>query len=386
MMIFGHLQRLGGASIMKPKNTERTVSRRGAMGLMAAGAAGAGTLATPHIARAQPRRLTMATTWPAGSPGVGVNAQRCADMIAAMSGGRIEIDFYGAGELVPPFEVFDAVSAGTADLGHGTPYYWQGKDMAVHYFTNMPFGLTAAEHTGWLYFGGGQELWDRVYEPFNLRAFYAGSSGVQAGGWFRREINSLDDLQGLTMRIAGLGGEVMRRLGVNVVLLPPGEIFAAMEAGTVDAAEWVGPWNDIAFGLQRVANHYYLPAFHEFGPALELMINLDVWNSLEEDLQQIVRVAAMGSGTESLGDFTYHNIQSYQDILGMEGIHVHSWPDDIIEAKARAAREVEEEVANASPLAREVHDSYSAYIERAAQYANVMDAEALRMRALAYNL
>jgi TRAP-type mannitol/chloroaromatic compound transport system substrate-binding protein len=233
-----------------------------------------GALAAPHVARAQQtHNWSMAMSWPKGSPGVGVNAERCARMIEAMSGGRIRITLYGAGELVPPFEVFDAVAEGTAQLGHGSPYFWQGKNSVFQFFSGVPFGLTAAEHSAWLYFGGAQALWDRAYEPFGVVSFYAGSSGPQAGGWFARPIESLDDLRGLNMRIAGLGGEVMRRLGVNVVLLPPGEIFGALQAGTIDAAEWIGPWNDLAFGLYRIAKYYYMPAFHEFGPALELMVN-----------------------------------------------------------------------------------------------------------------
>ncbi len=206
--------------------TGRTgIGRRQVLGL--GGAAAATALAAPHVARAQVQHdWKLAMAWPKNSPGVGVNAERCARMIEAMSGGRIRIEVFGAGELVPPFEVFDAVSAGTAELGHGAPYFWQGKDQVFHYFTGVPFGLTAAEHSGWLYFGVAQGLWERSYEPHGVVPFYAGSSGPQAGGWFARPVDTLDDLRGLNMRIAGLGGEVMRRLGVNVVLLPPGRSSA----------------------------------------------------------------------------------------------------------------------------------------------------------------
>jgi TRAP-type C4-dicarboxylate transport system substrate-binding protein len=229
------------------------------------------------------------------------------------------VTVYGAGELVPPFEVFDAVAEGTAQLGHGSPYFWQGKNTVFQFFSGVPFGLTAAEHSAWLYFGGAQELWDRAYEPFGVKGFYAGSSGPQAGGWFSRPIESLDDLRGLNMRIAGLGGEVMRRLGVNVVLLPPGEIFGALQAGTIDAAEWIGPWNDLAFGLYRTAKYYYMPAFHEFGPALELMVNAQAYEALDDDLKEIVKRAAMASATESLADFTYHNADSFRPLLDAGG-------------------------------------------------------------------
>jgi TRAP-type mannitol/chloroaromatic compound transport system substrate-binding protein len=208
----------------------------------------------------------MVMPWPKGAPGVGVNAERFVERVRVMSGGRLTIKLYAAGELVPPFESFDAVQSGTADLLHGTPYYWVGKSKAFNYFTTIPFGLSAVELPAWLTYGGGQALWEEAYGDFGLQPFYAGSSCVQAGGWFSREINTWEDLQGLKIRMAGLGGEVMRRAGSTVLLLPPGEILPAMQSGAIDAAEWIGPWNDVAFGLQKVAKYDYVPAFHEPGP------------------------------------------------------------------------------------------------------------------------
>lgn len=363
------------------------LSRRTALALGTAGIAAGAGLAAPNVVRAQtPRTLKMATSWPKNTPGVGVNAQRVADMITAMSGGRLKVDLYAAGELVPPFEVFDAVSSGTADLGHATPYYWQGKDPVVHFFTGVPFGLTAVEHAGWLYFGGAQALWEEAYAPFGVTPFYAGSSGVQAGGWFRKEIAGLDDLKGLKMRIAGLGGEVMRRLGVNVTLLPPGDIYTALQAGTIDAAEWVGPWNDIAFGLYKVAGHYYLPAFHEFGPALEVTANTEVYESLEDDLKAIVSHAAMASGLEATADFTYHNAQSFGPLLEKEGVTVHTWPDEVVEAMAKESATVLAAIAEESDLARRVYESFVDYRAKTAAYADKMERRALDMRALALGL
>ena len=234
--------------------------------MIAGGAAGAAAgLAAP--ARAQERfRWTMVMPWPRNTPGVGVAADRFAKRVATMSGGRLEIRLYAAGELVPPFEGLDAVQRGTADIAHGTPYYWVGKAPALHFFTGVPFGLTAPELAAWIAYGDGGTLWREIYEPFGVIPFYAGSSGVQAGGWLKREITTVDDLKGLKFRIAGLGGEVMRRLGAVPELTPPGEIAAALLSGRLDAAEWIGPWNDLAFGLYKVAKFYYLPAFHEPGP------------------------------------------------------------------------------------------------------------------------
>jgi TRAP-type mannitol/chloroaromatic compound transport system substrate-binding protein len=361
------------------------IDRRRALAIAGAGVVGA--LAAPHVARAQSaHNWSMAMSWPAGSPGVGVNAERCARMIEAMSGGRIQVTVYGAGELVPPFEVFDAVAEGTAQLGHGSPYFWQGKDSVFQFFSGVPFGLTAQEHSGWLYFGGAQELWDRAYEPFGVRGFYAGSSGPQAGGWFSRPIESLDDLRGLNMRIAGLGGEVMRRLGVNVVLLPPGEIFSALQAGTIDAAEWIGPWNDLAFGLYRTAKFYYVPAFHEIGPALELMVNAQAYEALDDDLKEIVKRAAMASATESFADFTYHNADSFRPLLDEEGVELRTWPDDIVRALAQQSEMVLAELAQASELGRETYDSFVAYRAKADEFARASDQRMFEMRAIGLDL
>ncbi|WP_407048948.1 TRAP transporter substrate-binding protein [Methyloraptor flagellatus] len=355
-----------------------SASRRSLLGLTAAGAA---TLAAPAIVQAQEKRVwKMATSWPKNAPGVGVNAQRVADMITAMSGGRLTVQLYAAGELVPPFEVFDAVSSGAAEMGHASPYYWQGKDKSFHFFTGVPFGLFANEHMGWLWYGGGQALWEKAYAPFGVVPFYAGSSGPQAGGWFRKEIKTVDDFKGLKMRIAGLGGEVLRRLGVNVVLLPPGEIFQAMQSGTIDAAEWVGPWNDLAFGLFRVAKYYYMPSFFEFGPALEVMVNKKLYDGLPADLKEIVKRAAFASAAESWADFTFHNTMSLEPVAKKDGVEIRALSDDIVKVLAKETTAVMAEIAASGPMAKEVHDSFEAYRLKARDYAKVMDLAAYQMR------
>ena len=349
-----------------------------AAGTAAVGAAAAGF---PAPAIAQDRiEWTMVTSWPKNAPGVGVNAQRCADLITALSGGRLTVNLYAAGELVPPFEAFDAVSSGTADLLHATPYYWQGKNPAFHWFTGVPFGLTAAEFTGWIYYGGGQELWDEAYAPFGVKPFYAGNSGVQAGGWFTRELTGLADLRGLKFRIAGLGGAVMQKLGANVVLTPPGEIFAALQSGAVDAAEWVGPWNDLAFGLHQIAKYYYMPAFHEAGPSLEVSVNRARSDELPEDLRQIVAAAATATATTTLADFTFHNIQSLGPLVEEHGVQLRRWPDDIAAALGTATREVLSEIAAGNAEAGKVHDSFAAYLAKARTYSLWSDQALLEMR------
>ena len=349
------------------KMTGRPIARRQL--LAGAGVAGAGVLAAPHVARAQTRQVRLATSWPKGTPGVGVNAQRFADMVTAMSGGRLDIRLYGAGELVPPFEVFDAVGAGTVEMGHATPYYWTSKNQAFNFFTGVPFGLSGHEHAAWIYFGGGQELWEKAYAPFNVVPFYAGSSGPQAGGWFTKEINSLDDLAGVKMRIAGLGGEVLRRLGVSPVSMPPGEIPQALSSGLVDAVEWIGPWNDLAFGLYRNASYYYVPAFHEPGPALEVLCNADFLAELDDDLKAIVSAAAKATSIESYADFTYNNIEALPQLMDGKGVELRTWPEDVIRAMGRESEPVLAELAEANAEAREVYDSFIAFRDKAADYA-----------------
>ncbi|MGH6915589.1 MAG: TRAP transporter substrate-binding protein, partial [Geminicoccales bacterium] len=285
-----------------------------------AGVAG-GALAAPAIAQGR-HQWNMVMPWPRNTPGVGTGAQRFVDDVNIMSEGRLDITLFAAGELVPPFESLDAVQQGAADMAHGTPYYWVGKSKALNYFTTIPFGLSATELAAWLEFGDGKKLWEEVYAPFGVKPFYAGSSGVQAGGWFRDPIETVEDLSGLKFRIAGLGGEVMRRLGVNVVLLPPGEIMPALTSGAIDAAEWIGPWNDRAFGLYRVAKYYYVPAFHEPGPGLEIIVNRAKYEALPKDLQKIIEVAAAATAHRTLADFTFHNIVTLDPLLAEQGVEI----------------------------------------------------------------
>ena len=363
---------------------KETISRRSVLGTLAAGSAA--TLASPAIVKAD-EAITwkMAMAWPKQAPGVGVNGVRFAERVTAMSGGRLTINVFGAGELVPPFEVFDAVSTGAADAGHATPYYWQGKDQSFHFFTGVPFGLTQMEHISWLRYGGGQALWDKAYEPFGVTPFYAGSSGTQAMGWFAKELKTLDDFKGLKMRIAGLGGEVLRRLGASVVMLPPTDIFSALQSGTIDAAEWVGPWNDLAFGLYKVVQNYYMPGFHEPGPALEVIVNTEKFKSLPEDLQAIVREAALATTADTMADFAYHNMISLAPLLE-KGVTLRALPDEITMALAKESAVVLKEVADSSPLAGEIYKSVVDFRALASDYVMASESEALRTRKMALEM
>jgi TRAP-type mannitol/chloroaromatic compound transport system substrate-binding protein len=351
--------------------------------LTGVGAALAGVRA-PAVVRAQDS-LTwrMVTTWPKNAPGVGVNAQRLADSIGAMSGGRLTVELYAAGELVPAFECLDAVQQSVAEMAHSAPFFWLGKSEALSYFGSIPFGLMTSEIMGWLYFGGGMEFWQEAMAEFGVKPLFAGSSSVSAGGWFRKEINGLDDLKGLKFRIAGLGAEVVRRLGATPVLTPPSEVFPAMAAGTVDAAEFIGPWNDETFGLFRVAKYYYLPGWHEVGPTAELLINRQAWDSLPADLQAVVEHAAMASAMQYHADYYFHNVMALQPLVDKYDVELRAFPDDVAEALGRVSLEVLEELGDKTPLTRKIHESYRPFLERANPYSQWFEGQAIAMRARA---
>lgn len=331
-------------------------------GVAAGAAAGAAAASFPAPAIAQERHeFTMVTTWPTGFPGLGTGAERLANRLETMSEGRIRINFFGAGELVPPFESFDAVTGDTADMMHATPYYWQGKHPAMNFMTAAPFGLTVVEHDAWMRHGGGQELWDELYDGFGLKAWNAGNTTAQMGGWFPNELQGLDDLQGMNFRTAGLGGEAWRRLGMNVQTLPGGEIFQAMQAGTLDAAEWVGPWNDLALGLHRIHKHYYYPSLIEPSAALELTVNKAKLEALPNELQLMFQAAAEAENGLIASEFFFQNKQALDTLIADHDVQLHQFPDEIIEALGKACAEVVAEVAEHDDISRRVVDSLSTF-------------------------
>ncbi|MBN56514.1 TRAP transporter substrate-binding protein [Thalassolituus sp. UBA3500] len=310
----------------------------------------------------------LVTSWPKNFPGLGTAPERFAEQVEQLSGGRLTIKVYGAGELVPALQVFDAVSQGTAEMGHSGAYYWKGKASAAQFFTSVPFGLTAQEMNGWIQYGGGQALWEEVYAPFNLLPLPGGNTGVQMGGWFNKEINSVDDLQGLKMRIPGLGGEVLARAGGTPVTLPGGEIFTSLQTGTIDATEWVGPYNDLAFGLYKVAEHYYYPGWHEPGSMMEFTINKDAFAELPADLQAIVRITAKAINEDMLAEYTTRNQAALIELKEKHGVDVREFPADVLDKLQTLSDEVVAEVAGADPLSQKVYDSYKAYRDQVKAY------------------
>lgn len=324
---------------------------------LVSGAAAASTLAAPAIAQNK-RTLRMVTTWPKNFPGLGTAAQKLADNITAMTDGRLTVKLYSAGELVPAFECFDAVSTGSADLYHGAEYYWQGKHKAFNFFATVPMGLTASEMDAWMYHGGGQELWDELAGKFNIKAFMAGNTGVQMGGWFTKEINAVDDLKGLKIRMPGLGGEVLRRLGASAVSLPGGEVFPSLQSGAIDATEWVGPWNDLAFGFYKITKFYYYPGFHEPGSGLASGVNLDVFNSLSKGDQAIVQNACLAENNFMFSEFNAKNGAALETLLNKHKVNLKQFPDDVFDAIGKVSEEVVAEVAKTDDLSKRIYDSY----------------------------
>ncbi len=363
------------------------LKKAGATGVVAGTALGSGCGNTeqsnstaPSINSNKTITWKMVTTWPLNFPGLGTGANHLAEKIGEMSGGRLKVKVYGAGELVPAFEVFDAVSSGTAELGHGAAYYWKGKDAAMPFFTCLPFGLTATEMNGWLLHGGGLELWTEAYQRFGLIPMAAGNSGAQMAGWFNKEINSSADLKGLKMRIPGLGGEVFGRAGGTPVTIPGGELYTAMSQGTIDATEWVGPYNDLAFGLHKVAKHYYYPGWQEPGPTLECMVNEKAFNSLSKDLQAIVRAAASSANEYMLAEFNARNKDALIQLESEHNITPKPLPDEVLNTLQKHAAEITAEIASSSVLAGRIHKSYSDFYSGAVKWSNISERAFLNTR------
>ncbi len=357
----------------------RVVQTLGVGGL-AAGAA-ASTFPKPAISQ---NRLEwrMVTTWPANFPGLGTGANLLAELIGKMSEGRLTVRVFGAGEIVPAFESMDAVASGTVEMGHGAPYYWQGKVPAASYIAAMPFGLTAMEQNAWFYYGGGQELADKVYAEMGAKFFPSGNTGVQMGGWFNKEMNSLADYAGLKMRIPGLGGKVVAAAGGTVVNLPGGEIPPALQSGAIDATEWVGPYNDLAFGLHRAAKYYYYPGWHEPATVLDNFINLATWNGLPDDLKAIVEAANRAVNVSVLSEFLARNNDSLESLVNEHGVELRPFNDEILAGLGRLAGEVMNAEAAADPLSREVLDSLLTFRETSKSWAGVSEQAFMAARLL----
>ena len=363
---------------MAEAKTMSTATRRsflkGSGRLATAVTAGLGTsLATPALAQGTgtPIRWRLVTSWPKNLAGPGVTAQRICDRVKLLSGGRLQIDLYAAGELVPALGVLDAVSSGTAEMGHSASFFWQGKMPASVFFTAFPFGLLPQEHVAWIERGGGQAFWDELYAPFGVKPVMAGNTGVQMGGWFRKEIRSLDDLKGLRMRMPGLGGEVLRKLGATPTTTAPGEIYQALSSGLLDATEFLGPWSDRAMGFQQVAKYYYAPGFHEPNGTGEAMFNQQALEALPEDLRAIVLEACAAENGRALAESAWENARALEVLTSEDGVELRFFPEDVLAALRSATEEVLKEFAARDAMSAKIRESALAAKARLAPWSEV---------------
>jgi TRAP-type mannitol/chloroaromatic compound transport system substrate-binding protein len=346
---------------------KQSLSRRGFIG---AGAASAAALAAPALAQGT-TQWRMVTSWPKNLPGPGVTAERLAERITAMSAGRLSVRVFSAGELVGGLQVFDAVAEGTADIGHTASFYWRGKHPAVAYFTTVPFGLTPTEHMAWIDHGGGQDLWDELYGAFGVKPFMAGNPGVNMGGWFKRPVTSLEDLRGLKLRVAGLGGEIYRKLGATAITLAVADILPALQAGTVDGVEFLGPWSDLGTGFYKVAGYYHYPGFNKPNGTGEAIVSLKAWEALPDDLKAIVTNAAAAENAFSLAEAELQNSRALAALVEEHGVELVRFPDEMLAAAHGAAADLLADIAGHDGLARRIVESYAAARKGAIEWSRV---------------
>lgn len=359
------------------------VNRRHLLKGLAIGAGTAG-VAAPAIAQGV-REWRMVTSWPKGLPGLGTGAERVAQRIQELSGGRIRITVYAGGELVPALGCFDAVASGTAQISHDAAYYHGGKTQAAYFFCTVPFGMLANEMNGWIYWGGGQALWDEAYARFGIKPFLAGNTGTQMGGWFRKEINSLADLQGLKIRMPGLGGEVLTRLGAVTVTLPGSEIFSALQQGTVDAAEWIGPYNDLALGFYQVAKNYYFPGFHEPNAALQVMVNKAEWDSLPDDLKKVIEVVCQAENDIIYAEYAARSPAALLNLVETHGVQLKQIPRDVmIEIGKQSGLVLQKILDDGDESAKKVARAFLDWRRNAQRFTRISEQAMANARALPY--
>jgi len=346
-------------------------------------AAAAAAVSAPAISQGI-KQLKMVTTWPKNFPGLGTGAENLAKRITTMTGGKLEVKVYGAGELVPPFQSFDAVSSGKAEMSHSVSYYWQGKSPAFNFFASVPYGFTAIEHAAWMLWGDGMKLWRELCDGFNVVPFMRASTGGQMGGWDRKEMKSIEDYKGLKFRMPGLGGEVLRKLGATVVNLPGGEIFPALQAGTIDGTEWVGPWNDLAFGFYKVAKFYYWPGFHEPTTTGEVLVNKSVWGGLSNEHKAIVDSAIQAEAIHEWSEFAYKSSDALDVLLNKHKVQLRKFSDEMLTAIGKAAGEVVAEVGNKDPFTKKVYESFMQARKKAIRWSAIGEQAYMNARSLKF--
>ena len=339
----------------------------------------ASTFPAPAIAQKR-IEINMVSTWPRDFPGLGTGAQRFAKNLESMTDGRMKVNYFAAGEKVKAFDSFDEVASGNSQIYHAADYYWKGKHPGWAYFTAVPFGLTYTEINAWIHWGGGQELWDELAGSFGLKCLPGGNTGVQMGGWFRKEINSADDLKGLKMRIPGLGGDVMAKMGASPVSIPGGQIYENLISGAIDATEWVGPWNDSYMKFYEAAKYYYYPGMHEPGSMLSVGMNKSWWEGLSNSDQLTIKAAAHTENDLMMAEYNAKNGSSLVKLIKEQGVKLRKFNDDIYDSFGEAAEEVFTEVRAHSELSNRIHESFSKVREEVGAWAKISDQAYLAQR------
>jgi TRAP-type mannitol/chloroaromatic compound transport system substrate-binding protein len=315
----------------------------------------------------------LVTAWPPHYPLLGEYAEKFTEMISRMSSGRLKIQVYGGGELVPPLETFDAVSQGLVEMGHSASYYWAGKLSASQFFTSVPFGMNSDQSNSWLNHGGGLKLWEEMYSPFNIIPFCCGNTGGQMGGWFRKEIHTISDIKGLKIRMAGLGGKIINKLGASTILSPGAELYTNLERGVIDALEWIGPYHDYLMGFQRIAPYYYYPGWQEPTGILELLINKNAFESLPIELQDIVRYSADAVNTQCLAEFNYRNAE-YLEKIKFEGkVQLKKYSDELLKLFRETTHQIISEITAKDVMSKKVYESYSKFQKQITQWSDVAE-------------
>lgn len=360
-------------------------SRRQFLKSLGMGTAALGSLAiAPRVLAKNKAKYQwkMVTTWPKNFPGVGTGANYLAQLIEAATEGQIHVKVYGAGEMVPSLGCFDAVSRGAAQMGHGAAYYWRGKAEAAQFFGSVPFGMTFNELNSWLLYDEGLKLWQELYANFNLYPMPGGNTGTQMAGWFKKPIYSLQDMKGLKMRIPGLGAEVIKHIGVVPVLLPGNELFTSMQKGVIDATEWVGPYNDLAFGLHKVAKNYYYPGWQEPGSAIEVIFNKSELESLPKSLQENVKQACLVANQAMHADYMSKNHVALQTLKNEHKINIQRLPKDILKALKVASEEVLQGITSRDKYSQTVFDSYRKFQKQVTAWQDVSEFSYIDIRTI----
>ena len=364
-------------NFLKKKNNKRKFLKKTAL---LSAAAAISTFIPQTLSAKKTYNWKMVTTWPKNFPGLGTGAEIFANMINEASGGRINITVFGAGEIVPAFEAMDAVSSGAIEMGHGGPYYWKGKVAAAQYLSAIPFGLTPQEQNSWFEKGGGQKLADQIYKKMGCKFFVCGNTGPQMGGWFNKKINTIEDFKGLKMRIPGLGGEVIKAAGGTVVNLHGGELLTSIQSGAIDALEWVGPYNDLAFGIYKAAKYYYYPGWHEPATMLDGFIDLKEWENLDNRMKEIVKRGAAGMNLFILSRFQAINNSALQKLTQDHGVKLRAYSDELLKAIGNRAAEVLPQIASKSSDATALYNEIVAIRESMLDWSTYAESAFLEAR------